>query len=60
VLTVVSFEADPFHLSTGSPSIGTNSLRGKGAVAPKNEPARAGGITRHGQHIIDEVRRSSA
>jgi hypothetical protein len=33
-LTVVSFEAYPFHLSAGSASTGSNSLPGKVAVAP--------------------------
>jgi hypothetical protein len=31
---VVSDEADPFHLSAGSPSTGSNSVSGEGAIAP--------------------------
>jgi hypothetical protein len=37
---VVSGEADPFRLSAGSPSTGSNSVSGEGAIAPK--PAVAG------------------
>jgi hypothetical protein len=31
---IVSGEADPFHLSAGSPSTGSNSVSGEGAIAP--------------------------
>ena len=31
---VVSGEADPFHLSAASPSTGSNSVSGEGAIAP--------------------------
>jgi hypothetical protein len=31
---VISDEADPFHLSAGSPSTGSNSVSGEGAIAP--------------------------
>jgi len=39
LLTVVSFGADPFHLSSTSPSTSSNSLRAKGAVAPETVTA---------------------
>jgi len=46
------------RFSVGSPTL--SCLQLGDAFGPKNEPARAGGSTRHGQHIIDEVRCSSA
>jgi hypothetical protein len=38
VVIVVS-DADPFHLSAGSPSTGRGSVSEKGAIAPKAELA---------------------
>jgi hypothetical protein len=32
---VASDEADPFHLNAGSPSTGSNSVSGEGAIAPR-------------------------
>jgi hypothetical protein len=50
---VVSGEADPFHLSAGSPSTGSNSLSQKGRSRADTRPSLShpgtGSLTRSGQ-----------
>jgi hypothetical protein len=53
VVMVVSDEADPFHLSAASPSTGSNSVSGEGAIAPtaavRGMAAEAQGSTHGGR-----------